>query len=777
MRSVYSFINLIGLTVGLCAFLLIYLWVAEELSYDRFHNNSTRTFRVIENQLNEKGEVYPLALTPGPLGPYLKNTFAEVEKVCRLVQVEFLLRHQEHAFNQKGITADPSVFDMFTFPLINGDKLAFRTGVDKIIISENLATTYFGNADPLGKIFSIVGHDLMVIGVMKNIPSNTHLQFDYVIPFDFLKSAGFENPEIWSRNRYHTYVSLNSIDNISRVEGKIRNAIKLNELESTTDIALQPLVDIHLKSGHLNNDMAGHGSFQYVVIFTAIAISILIIASINYANLATARSLKRAKEAGVRKVIGASRLQLIMHFLSESLLYSVIAFVLAILIAWILLPSFNNLTGKQLVFDIFTPTIFLPLISSLIFCAILGGAYPAFLLSALNPAVVLKGFVKSGRATILFRRGLVIIQFLLSISFLTGTLIVQEQLNFIQSKKLGFEKENILVFSTNRKLRQQYPAFKEELLSVPGVNNVTATNSKLSFSDQSTGVVEWEGKDPSRELLFHQLMVDHDFAKTFSISIVAGRDFSSAIASDSTAVLLNEEAVKQMGLSDPVNKAIKIEKDRKGTIIGIVTNFNFKSVHKKIEPAIIYIDPENFYEISVRLNPGTLNDQVKGVENVYKKFNPDRPFEYTFLNDDIDHLYRDEQRIAKLFSYFSALSIFISCLGLLGIVMFVTEQRAKEVALRKVMGASEIHLIWLLSSEFIVLVIIAFFCASPAMYYASTLWLKTFAYKMELGIWIFLSSGLICLAIAWLTVGYKSFKVSRSNPIGPLRSEWVGFFN
>ncbi len=771
LRSVYSFINLTGLTVGLSAFLLIYLWVAEELSYDRFHNNANRTFRVVENQINEKSEAYPLALTPGPLGPYLKNTFAEVEQMCRLVQVEFLLRYQEQAYYQKGITADPSIFDMFSFPLIHGEMLSFRTGTDKIIISETLANTYFGNADPLGKIFRIVDRDLMVIGVMKKIPSNTHLQFDYVIPFDFLKSAGFENPEKWNRNRYHTYVSLNSVDNISLFENKIQHAIKLNEPESTTDIALQPLVDIHLRSDHLNNDITGHGSFQYVVIFSAVAIFILIIASINYANLATARSLKRAKEAGVRKVIGASRLQLITHFLSESLVYCVLAFVLAVLIGWILLPSFNDLTGKQLAFDIFTPTIFLPLITSVIFCTLLGGAYPAFLLSALNPAVVLKGIVKSGRAIILFRRGLVIIQFLLSISFLTGTLIVREQLHFVQSRKLGFEKENILVLSANRKLRQQYPAFKEELLTVPGVNQVTATNSKLSFSDQSTGVVVWEGKDPNRELLFHQLMVDHDFVKTFSISIVAGRDFSSTIASDSTAVLLNQEAVKQMGLSDPVNKTITLEKDRKGTIIGVVKDFNFKSVHKKIEPVIIYIDPENFYEISVRLDPGIQNEHVKAVENVFKKFNPDRPFEYSFLNEDIDNLYRDEQRIGKIFSYLSMLSIFISCLGLLGIVMFVTEQRAKEIALRKVMGASEIHLVWLLSSEFIVLVIIAFFFATPAMYYASSLWLKNFAYKIELGIWIFLSSGIICLAIAWLTVGYKSYRVSRSNPIGPLRSE------
>ncbi len=743
----------------------------EELSYDQFHANQNRIFRVVENQHNDKDEVYPIALTPGPLGPYLGNSFAEVELMCRLVQVEFLFRFQEKAYFQKGISADPSFFDLFSFPLINGDARSFSNGVDKIIISEKLAEAYFGKSDPIGKVFKIVGRDLIVIGILKNIPANTHFQFDYVIPFDFLESAGFTNPGLWNLNRFHTYLLLNSSDNLSTFEDKIRNAIKQNLPESTIEIALQPLTDIHLKSGHLNNDIAGHGSMQYVVIFSAVAIFILIIASINYANLATARSLKRAKEAGVRKVVGASRIQLIVHFLSESFLYSIVAFVIAVIISWLLLPYFNGLASKQLVFNIFNPSVFLPLIISVIFCALLGGAYPALLLSALNPTVVLKGFVKSGKSSILFRRGLVIIQFLLTISFITGTLIIQEQLDFIQSKKLGFDKENILVFSSNRKLRNQYETFKNELLTVPGVNQVTASNSKLSFSDQSTGDVEWEGKDPNVELLFHQLMVDHDFVKTFSISLAEGRDFSADIASDSTAVLLNEEAVRQMKLSDPLNKSITIEKARKGAIIGVVKDFNFKSVHKKIEPVIIYIDPKNFYDISVRLNPGNLKEQAKAVENVFKKFNPDRPFEYSFLDEDIDKLYRNEQRTSKIFGYFSVLSIFLSSLGLFGIIMFATEQRAKEIALRKIMGASELYLIWLLSAEFIILVIIAFFCSTAVMYFASTVWLKNFAYKIEPSIWLFLSSGCISLVIAWLTVGYKSIQASRSNPIEPLRGE------
>lgn len=770
LRSIYSFINLIGLVAGLSVFVLIYLWVMHELSYDRFHPAHENTYRITKKQFNEKGEVYPVALTPGPLGPYVESTLPEVEQTCRLVQVELLLRHEEKAYYHTGLAADRSLFDLFYFPVLQGEVNSFNEGVDKIILTKKLATSYFGDRDPMGKMFTLVGHDLMVTGVIEDVPTNTHIQFDYVIPFEFLKTTSLQNIDTWEWNSYHTYLSVKDTKQVSEIEGKITEALIAHDPETKTQIALQPLADIHLKSGHLNNDMRNRGNFQYVLIFSAVGIFILIIASINYANLATARSLKRAKEAGVRKAIGASKMQLVFHFFSESLLYTIAAFAISLVIAWIVLPFFNELAGKTLTFNILSPGVALPLVGSVLFCALMGGAYPALLLSSLNPALVLKGQSKSGRSTLYLRRALVVIQFILSISFLTGTLIVYQQLNFIQSRNLGFSKENILIFSSNRKLRQQYPEFKNELFAIKGVMGVTATNSKLSYSDQNIGSVAWEGKDPNHEILFHQLMTDHDFITTYSISLADGRDFSEEIKSDSNAVLVNEAALSQMNLADPLNKQINIGNWR-GTIIGVVKDFNFKPAHKQIEPMIIYIDPSNFYEISVKLSPGNLVEQVRAVESVYKKFNPDRPFEYSFLNDELDKLYRDEQRIGKIFKYFSILSLFISCLGLLGMVMFVTEQRAKEVALRKIMGASELHLIWLLSGEFVLLIIIAFVITTPAMYYGSSLWLNSFAYRINPGVLLFLAAGLISLLIAWLTVGYKAYQVSRSNPIESLRNE------
>jgi putative ABC transport system permease protein len=771
MRNVYSLINLIGLMVGLAAFALIYLWVIEELSYDQFHSNHDKIFRVVENQYNESGEAYPLALTPGPLGPYLKNSFAEIDQVCRLAQLEFLVRHDDQSFYQNGIAADPEFFDLFSFPLVSGETKSFHTGIDKIIISEKLASVFFGDDTALGKIFKIADRDFVITAVMQNVPTHSHLQFDFALPFNFLETAGFENPNLWNQNGFHTYLSLQSVDESDSFEGKIRNAIKVNHPESTTEIGLQPLKDIHLKSTHLNNDMAGRGNFQYVTIFSAIGIFILLVASINYANLATARSIKRAKEAGVRKVIGANRVQLILHFFSESFLYSFLALGAALLVVWGLLPSFNLLTGKSLSFNILDPAILISLLSSVIFCTLLGGAYPALVLSSLNPVAVFKGYAKSGKGAVVLRRTIVIVQFILSISFLTGTLIIKNQLHYIQSRQLGFNKDNVLTFSANRKLRQQYTTFKSELQNVPGVISVTATNCSLSDASPSTWDVEWEGKNPDEEILFHRLVADHDFLNTYSIGLAAGRDFSILNSSDSTGVLVNEEAIRQMGIDEPLHKIFTIEKTRKYTLLGIVKDFHFESIHKPIEPIIIYIEPSGFSEVSVRLAAGNTINLVNDIEGVFKKFNPGRPFEYSFLNDDIDKLYRSEKRVGEIFTYFSVLSIFVSCLGLFGLVMFVTEQRAKEVALRKIMGASIIHLIWLLTFEFIALVVVAFFIASPVMYYTSGVWLENFAYKVNPGVSLFLLSGLVCILIAWVTVGVKSYRVSKSNPIDPLRSE------
>lgn len=771
MRSIYSLINLLGLIVGLSAFILIFLWVEEEWSYDRFHPGSKHIYRIVQNQFNDNNEVYPVAVTPAPLAPHLKNTFAEVEAACRVGTSEFIVRRDETAFVQKGILADPEFFEVFAFPIVKGEHKTFASTIDVVMISERLAAVYFNTENPVGKTLTILSKELLVAAVFKDVPGNSHLHFDFVIPMEFVRAGGYDDLAKWNYNNYYTYARLSASASQLAFTDKIRNLIKEHHPKAEAELVVQPLHGIHLYSNHLNNDTPGRGNILYVYIFSAVGIFILIIASINYANLATARSFKRAKEAGVRKVIGANRWQLMVHFFSESFLYSVLAFLLAVGVSWLMLPSFNELSGKAIEFELLNPTIYLPMLASVVFCSFLGGAYPALLLSALNPALVLKGYLKGGRGPIIFRRTLVVLQFVLAISFLAGTLVVQDQLEYIRARDLGFEKENVLTFTANRNLRQKFDAFKTELLALPGVLNVTATSSRLSNINESTDMVEWEGKNPDVSVLFHVLPVEQDFVKTFSMQITDGRDFSPEFISDSSAILINEEAARQMGMTDPIGKRITFGDRINNLIIGVIKDFNFKSAHKKIEPMLIYLDANEYYRIAVRLGAGNLVEHTEAVKAVFKKVNPGAPFEYVFLDEEIDQSYRNEERTSKIFSYLSALSIFISCLGLLGMVMFVTEQRAREVALRKVLGASALHLTWLLTREFILLVLAAFAIAAPAMYYLGNLWLNNFAYRIDAGILLFVLAGLISLAVAALTVGIRSFKVAVANPIDSLRNE------
>ncbi len=775
IRNVYSFLNLTGLIIGFTALILIFIWINEELSYDRFHPHHETIFRVVSTQFNEKGEAHPVAITPAPLAEYLASNFEEVESSCRLRLVEFFLKFEEVGFYKGGLAADPSFFNLFSFPLTRGTVSNYYEGVDKIIISERLAQTYFGVNDPIGKVFVIGGRDVMVTAVMNNIPTNSHLQFDFVMPIKFLEAVSITTLDRWDIFQCFTYFKTKENVDESLLEKKIKNVVIKNDPQSTSLLSLQPLTDIHLKSNHLSNDLKyensdtiSPGNSLYVNMFSFLAIFVLIIASINYSNLAAARSIRRSKETGMRKVLGSSRLQLAGYFFSESLIYCTLSLSIAMLISWLLLPSFNELCGKQLGFHFSSEMIIYLLLSTLL-CSLLG-AYPTLLLAKQNPVNVLKGVAKASNKTISLRRVLVAVQFTLSISLLTGTLIIQRQLNYINSKDLGYDKSQMISYETTRKVRAQYPVIKEELLTLPAVMHVTASNYSISFADYWTDGLEWEGKNPTSKIIFQQLVVDHDFIKTYSIALSLGRDFSMSIASDSLAILLNEEAVIQMGFTDPINKVITLH-ENKYHVIGIVKNFHFKSIHNKIEPLVIYIDPSSLYQISIKLNAGNFSEQIKEIESIFKKVMPDRPFDYTFLEGNIQKLYLTENRTSKIFQYLSGLSIFVSCLGLLGIIMFVTEQRAKELAIRKVMGAPVPTLMFMVSAEYLFMVLIAFFFSAPMVYFVMRKWLANFAYRIEMDLFIFAIAGFLCFLFAWLTVVYRSYKVAVTNPVESLRNE------
>ncbi len=770
LRNIYSLINLSGLTIGLTVFILIFLWVDDELSFDRFHAGHDRISRVVYHRVDVNANLLWVAVTPPMLCDYLKTNFAEIESACRVSPLELFLRHEEKAFYQKGLAADPAFFSVFSFPLVEGNIKSFNEGAYKIIINEKIATAYFGNAPAVGKTLKVGTRELLVVAVMKNVPGNSHLQFGFVMPMEFLKAMGWAPLDEWDNNILYTYVKFKPGANQLSFEAGIKDVIKKHVKETTSELALQPLIDIHLRSKHLSYDIPGHQDIQYVYIFISAALFILLIACINYTNLATARSMKRAKEAGLRKVAGATRGQLAVQFFSESVVYSLLAFGLAFLLSWVLLPVFNTLNGKNLTLSILSPHMLATLAIALLGCSFLAGAYPALFLSSLKPVVVFKGLLKTGQYSLFFRRALVMLQFTLGIALLLATLIIHHQLNYIHSRNIGYDKENVITFFIANKVIKQYPALKHELKELPGVIIVTVTHTDLSYLDASTDNVTWQGKDPKKNINFFWLITDHDFTKMFSIPIAEGRAFSELIASDSSAYLLNEEAVRQMGVSNVVGSTISLN-DKRGLVVGIVKDFNFKPVHKKIEPMIIYINPKYFQVVAVKLKVGNIPDKVKAIEKVFKKFSPDRPFEYSFIDADIDKLYKSEQRIGQLFDYFSFVSIFISCLGLLGIIMFTTGQRSKEMAIRKVMGASSSRIFMILSKESVLLIVAANLIALPAATYWMNQWLDKFAYHETIPSYFLVGAALSSLLVTWLTISYFCLKAAQKNPVEGLRNE------
>lgn len=769
LRNIYSYLNLLGLALGFVVFILIFFWVNDELSFDVFHAQHKNIFRVINTQTGEEGKETKMATTCAPLAEYLKANFPEVHAACRARQTQFFLKYGEGGFYKFGMVADPSFFEVFSFPLTKGKLDDFKEGVDKIVISERLAKIFFGNEDALGKTFIIANRDVVVVGVMKDVPTNSHLQFDYVLPIRFLEAIQMFKLEDWNFFFLQTYlrVEKNAGADLSR---KIVDLVKKNSNDRNTTLSLQTVADIHLKSGEISSDWQGKGNIMYVYLFSAIALVVLLIAAINYSNLATARAIRRSKEVGVRKVLGSNRVQLATYYFFESLLYAIVAFVLALGASWLLLPYFNALVDKQITFDILQLSIIGPLLLAIMLCAFFGGIYPALFLSAQNPTLVLKGAVVGGKRTVSLRRALVIGQFVVSAALLIGMLAVQQQMQFIQDKDLGFDKKDVIEFTMIRKVRSNYGIIKNELLAIPGIKGVTASSESISINESWTDEFDWAGKNPNIKPIFYQMAVDHDFVKFNQIQVVAGRDFSPDVVSDSTAVMINEEAFRQMGIEDAINQTVKLH-GVNYTIVGVAKNFHFTSIHKKIEPLIFFIDPTSLFQIAIKLSPTGREEQIKAAEKVFKKFTPDRPFDYVFLEEQIAKNYKTEKRVEKVFEYFAGLAVFISCLGLLGIVLFVSEQRAKEIAVRKVLGASVFRLVELLTREYLIMAIVGFLIAAPLVYVGLGSWLDTFAYKMDIGIQLFLMGGGLTVCLAWVTVAYRAFRAASDNPIKNLRTE------
>ena len=786
----YSFINITGLAVGIACCIAILLYVRNELSYDKFNNNADQIYRVhLTGRVNNNA--LNMAVSPAILGPTLKHDLPEVLEYTRIRNFGFpVLRYKGKAFSEERFyNADSTFFKVFTVKFLEGSPQKALTQPNSVVITEVMAKKYFGNEEPMGKILNADHRrDWVVTGVVKGFPKNSHFHFDFL--GSLTTNNDSRNP-FWLSNNYYTYVVLQKGTNVNEFQAKLQKdvmqyispqiekvtGVSLEQLRKNHDnytFVLQPLTSIHLSS-HLDYEIEPNSSISYIYIFSAIAIAILFIACINFVNLATARSEKRAKEVGIRKTLGSNKTQLVRQFIAEAVIMSMLAVFLAIILVEVFLPFFNNVSGKALslgIFENFYNSLILIFFAGLI--GIIAGSYPAFYLSSFQPVKVLKSESNSNRKSGL-RNGLVIFQFAVTIILFIGTFIIYNQLKYMQTKNLGFNKEQVIVINKTDDLGNQIHSFKEELLNNPKI--IYATNSDdIPGNQKGDNAYRMENTSSDRLQDLRNMSSDYDFTKTYDIDIIKGRYFSKEHPSDSTAVVINEAVVNLFGLKDPVGKYLVAptpKGDLKFKIIGVTKNFNYESLHQEIRPLVIHLfNTHDFGKfISVRIKPGNYQGTISYMQNTWKKYAGNQAFDYNFLDRNLAHLYIAEQRTSKIASTFAVLAIFIACLGLLGLAAFITEQRTKEIGIRKVLGASIPSLLFMLSKEFLKWVLVANIIAWPVAYYVMNNWLKDFAYRIDINLWIFLLSGIIALVIALLTVSSHAVKAAIANPIKSLRYE------
>ncbi len=772
----FSFINILGLALGISCTALIGMWVNDELSYDRFHKDHERIYRVTATLPEMKVHA---AVSPVPLGIAAKNEIPEVEDVVRISSYNSdLVQVGDVKFEEKGILyADSNFFKMFTFPFIKGDPERALQNPEGIVITEKMALKYFGTTEVLEKtIRKNNKDDFTVTGVIADIPTNSHLKFDFVQPIRYLARTNRDLKEnLWDNFNWYTYLKLNdkaqkSESALENLEKKLQSIYKKNEPVVKCAFVLQPLAKVHLHSNFLA-DIPGHGNAQNVYIFSVVALFILVVACLNFMNLATARAARRAKEVGLRKVVGAIRPHLMGQFLAESLVVAMISLVLALLIIYIVLPYFNTLGGKDLALDLTNIKIIVGLLGITAVTGLLAGSYPALYLSAFVPATVLKGnFTARGSGSI-FRNTMVVIQFAVSISLIVGTAVVYRQLKYIQQLNLGYDKENLLYVRMTGELWSKYEALRTRLGSTHLTSQYTFISDLPTGPSGATISVEWKGKDPNTQPLFYNLAIDENFEEVFKTTFLEGHGYGENAQADSINIIVNETALETMDmkLESAVGSRITVWGTER-TIIGVVKDFNFRPIQESIGPMFLQRNTWGGHAV-VRTLPGETENTIKALEEICKEMNPSYPFEYNFVDQDLANLYTSEQRLGQLFNVFAVLAIVISCLGLYGLSAYLAERRTRELGIRKVLGASGFQLVYLLSATFTRPILLATSIAVPLAWFGMNEWLSSFAYRVNIGWMIFVVAFVSALVIAWLTVSFESIKAARTNPVNSLRSE------
>ena len=771
----FSFINVFGLALGMACSLLIMLWVQDEKAVDGFLKDTDRLFSIYERQYYDN-KIEAFHGSPGVLPDEIKKVIPEIQYASGMAWNEKnTFQVGNKIMKEEGNHAGEDFFKIFSYPLLEGNAETALNTPASIAISRKMAQDFFGS--PRGAIGKTIRYenrrDFTVTAVFENVQPHSSRKFDFLINWhSFLERNSWAKE--WGNNGPATLVKLRANANPAAVEKKITKFLdNYNKEQSAAfriELGMQRYDDLYLHSNFKNGKIAG-GRIEYVRLFSIVAVFILLIACINFMNLTTARSVKRAREIGIRKVVGAVRASLRSQFLGEAVLLSFFAIIVSLGLVALALPFFNSITGKEIPLPVDKTVFWLSLVTLAFVTGLISGSYPAIFLSSLNAIRVLKGTLKFSASAAWFRKGLVVFQFSLSTILIIGMIVISKQVDYVQSQNLGYDRENLIYIPLEGDLTGKYSLFKQQALKMQGVKHVTRISQTPTQIENGTGGVDWEGKDPKTLPMFTQVSVGYDFTKTMNIKLVDGRDFSKEFATDSAGYIVNEAALKKIGYKDPIGKRLTFWQ-RKGTIIGVAKDFHFNSLHEQINPLIIrYGEEEGYGSILVRTSPGQTKLALANLERLCKQLNPQFPFTFSFSDEEYQKLYRSEQVVSKLANAFAFLAIFISCLGLLGLAMFTAEQKTREIGIRKVLGASVASLFTLLSREFIFLVCVALLIASPVAWWLMNNWLQNYAYRTPISWWMFLVAGGLAIIIALITVSFQATRAAIANPIKSLRTE------
>lgn len=782
---VYSSINIAGLAIGMTCCLFIFLFVQDELRYDRYHENADQIYRLRVERYASGGESELSAAASAPMLPAILKDFPQVEAGTRFHQVTALVeRGDTRLYEDRFFWADADVFDIFSWPLLSGDAATALASPNTVVLTQSTANRYFGQEEPVGKTLTIEKREVTVTGVIADLPPQSHFTFDMLGSYVTWERIAQGDQGNWWGLRYYTYLKLKEGTSVDDLAAQMRELPSryVGEQERGSGyrqfLYLQPLTDIHLRS-HYQDELDANSDITYVYVFLLVALFILVIAGINFMNLSTARSTQRAREVGIRKVAGAYKRQLALYFVGESVVLAGVSMFLAVVLFYLTMPLFNQLAAKTLSLqDFMTPMWIAGLVLFTLVIGVFSGTYPAFVLAAFQPVETLKGKAVAGAGRVFLRKGLVVFQFVVSVALIIGSLIAFDQMSFMKNKNLGFKKDQILIIDArnNSDVRARYQTLKQNLAQMPEVLGTSMASTLPGRSvSRNENVINHASSPGSDGQTMLCPAVDHDFVDIFGLEVLAGRGFSEDFSTDAAgAYVINEAALRALGWTDPdeaIGQQLTRQFTETRTVVGVVKDFHFHSLQHAIEPMVLRIDADNFNYAALALQTGSTTETIATIEAQWNAFSPGRPMTYFFLDQDYDRQYRSEERIVGILSVFTALAIVVACLGLFGLTSFTTRQRIKEIGVRKVLGASVVDIVTLLARDVLALVVIAVAVAIPLASYGMNRWLETFAYRTDVGIFTFLVSAALALVIACLTVSYQSIRAARANPVDSIKYE------